>query len=151
MSNWVDKIAKKIPGFNGYFRKEERRENDRRLREKIFRKIDKVQDVLSEKGKSVAKSGDLSLLDRIERIRKRLEKLRDSIRYADYGYGGFFDQKEVSEDTLLSVYKIDLELLNWAEEFISNTNIDTQIDDIAKSVEEGFAILDKRVEIIEGV
>ena len=34
LSNWVDKIAKKIPGFNGYFRKEERRENDQRLREK---------------------------------------------------------------------------------------------------------------------
>ena len=151
VSNCIDKIVKKIPGFSGYFIKEERRENDKRLREKIFHDLDKIKSVLNEIGIRVTKSDDLSLLDEIERVRKRLEKLRDSIRYANYGYSGFFDQKDVGEETLVSVYKVDFELIDWATNFISMTNIDTKIDEISKSIEEGFAIIKRRVEIIEGV
>jgi hypothetical protein len=151
VSDWFDKIIKKIPGFNGYFIKEERRENDKRLREKIFNDLDKIKNVLNEMGRRVTKSGDLSPLDEIESLRKRLEKLRDSIRYTDYGYSGFFDQKEVGEETLVSVYKVDLELIDWATNFIALTNIDTDIDEISKSIEEGFDLLNKRIEIIEGV
>ena len=151
VSSWVDKIVKKIPGFSGYFIKEERRENDKRLREKIFHNLDKIKNVLNEIGIRVTKSGDLSPLNKIERVRKRLEKLRDSIRYSDYGYSGFFDQKDIGEETLVSVYKVDLELLDWIDDFISMTNIDTKIDEISRSVEEGFDLLNKRVEIIGGV
>jgi len=151
VSSWVDKIVKKIPGFSGYFIKEERRENDKRLREKIFHNLDKIKNVLNEIGIRVTKSGDLSPLNEIERVRKRLEKLRDSIRYSDYGYSGFFDQKDIGEETLVSVYKVDLELLDWIDDFISMTNIDTKIDEISRSVEEGFDLLNKRVEIIGGV
>ena len=151
LSKWVDKIAKSIPGFSGYFRKEERRENDRRMREKISHIIEKIIDVLNEKGRIITKSGDISLLDRIGRIRKRLEKLKDGIRYADYGYSGFFDKKEISEDTLCSVYNIDHELLEWSMNFKSNTDKNTQLDDIANNIEKGFELLEKRSEIIEGV
>lgn len=151
VSSWVDKIVQRIPGFSGYFIKEERRENDKRLREKIFNNLDKIKNVLNEMGRRSTKSGDLSPLDEIEKVRKRLEKLRDSIRYADYGYSGFFDQKEVGEETLVSVYKVDLELIDWATNFINETNIGTDIDEISRFIEEGFNILKKRVEIIEGV
>ena len=151
LSEWVDKIAKSIPGFSGYFRKEERRENDQRMREKISHIIEKITDVLNEKGRIITKSGDISLLDRIGRIRKRLEKLKDGVRYADYGYSGFFDKKEISEDTLCSVYNIDHELLEWSMNFKSSTDEDTQLDDIANNIEKGFELLEKRSEIIEGV
>ncbi len=151
LSEWVNKIAKSIPGFSGYFRKEERRENDQRMREKISHIIEKITDVLNEKGRIITKSGDISLLDRIGRIRKRLEKLKDGVRYADYGYSGFFDKKEISEDTLRSVYNIDHELLEWSLNFKSSTDEDTQLDDIANNIEKGFELLEKRSEIIEGV
>jgi len=151
LSEWVDKIAKSIPGFSGYFRKEERRENDQRMREKISHIIEKITDVLNEKGRIITKSGDISVLDRIGRIRKRLEKLKDGVRYADYGYSGFFDKKEISEDTLCSVYNIDHELLEWSLNFKSSTDEDTQLDDIANNIEKGFRLFEKRSEIIEGV
>ncbi len=149
-SKWVDKIARTIPGFNGYYRKEERRENDERLRVKISKKLEYIEEVLNEKGRRVTKSEDLSLLDKIGRIEKKLEKLKDSIRYANYGYSGFFDQKEVSEGTLRSIYKADIELLGWIQDFESTSGVDTELDLITENIQKGFDLLLRRSEIIEG-
>lgn len=148
--NWIDKIAKSIPGFKGYYKKEERRETDQLLREKIANNLKAIKVVLNEKGQLVTKSGDLSPLDEIARIEKKLEKLNDSIRYADYGYSGFFDQKEISLDTLRSIYKADLELMEWVKTFTANTTVDTDLAEISENIEAGFDLLEKRSKIVEG-
>ncbi len=147
---WIDKIAKSIPGFKGYYKKEERRETDQLLREKISEKLRSIKDILNEKGRLVTKSGDLSPLDEIARIDKKLEKLSDSIRYADYGYSGFFDQKEISLDTLRSIYKADLSLMEWVKDFTDNSTVDSDLAGIAKNIETGFDLLAKRLKIVEG-
>jgi len=148
--NWIDKIAKSIPGFKGYYKKEERRETDQLLREKMAKNLKAIKDVLNKKGQLVTKSGDLSPLDEIARIDKKLEKLTDSIRYADYGYSGFFDQKEVSEGTLRSIYKVDLDLMEWAKAFTSNSTVNSDLAEISKNIEIGFDLLASRLKIVEG-
>jgi hypothetical protein len=120
------------------------------LRERITGKLRAVKDVLNEKGQSVTKSGDLGPLDEIARVDKRLEKLSDSIRYAEYGYSGFFDQKEISERTLRSIYEADLDLMEWVKTFASGTTGDTELAEISKNIETGFNLLAKRREILEG-
>ena len=147
---WIDKIAKSIPGFKGYYKKEERRETEQILREKIAKKLKAIKDILNEKGRLVTKSGDLSPLDTIARIDKKLEKLNDSILYADYGYSGFFDQKEISLDTLRSIYEVDVALLEWVKNFTVNSTVDTDLAEISKNIEAGFNLLAKRMEILEG-
>ena len=147
---WIDKIAKSIPGFKGYYKKEERRETDQLLRAKIADNLKAIKDVLNEKGRLVTKSGDLSPLDEIARIDKKLEKLNDSIRYADYGYSGFFDQKEISLDTLRSIYEADLDLMEWVLNFTDNSTVDTDLAEISKNIEAGFDLLVKRLKILEG-
>jgi transposase len=148
--NWIDKIAKSIPGFKGYYKKEERRETDQLLREKIAKKLKDIKDILNEKGRKVTKSGDLSLLDEIARIDKKLEKLTDSIQYANYGYSGFFDQKEISLDTLRSIYEADLNLTEWVKSFTNNSTSDSDLSEISKEIATGFDLLEKRSKIIEG-
>ena len=148
--NWIDKIAKSIPGFKGYYKKEERRETDQLLREKIAKKLKDIKDILNEKGRKVTKSGDLSLLDEIARIDKKLEKLTDSIQYANYGYSGFFDQKEISLDTLRSIYEADLNLTEWVKSFTNNSTSDSDLSEISKEIATGFDLLEKRLKIIEG-
>ena len=148
--NWIDKIAKSIPGFKGYYKKEERRETDQLLREKIAKKLKDIKDILNEKGRKVTKSGDLSLLDGIARIDKKLEKLTDSIQYANYGYSGFFDQKEISLDTLRSIYEADLNLTEWVKSFTNNSTSDSDLSEISKEIATGFDLLEKRSKIIEG-
>ena len=147
---WIDKIAKSIPGFKGYYKKEERRETDQLLREKIANKLKVIKDILNEKGRLVTKSGDLGPLDEIARIDKKLEKLSDSIRYANYGYSGFFDQKEISLDTLRSIYEADSSLMEWVLNFTDNSTVDTNLAEISENIEAGFDLLAKRSKIIEG-
>ena len=148
--NWIDKIAKSIPGFKGYYKKEERRETDQLLRERIAKKLKDIKDILNEKGRRVTKSGDLSLLDEIARIDKKLEKLTDSIQYANYGYSGFFDQKEIYLDTLHSIYEADLTLTEWVKSFTNNPSPDRDLSEISKEIATGFSLLEKRSKIIEG-
>ncbi len=146
---WIDKIAKSIPGFKGYYKKEERREIDQLLREKIANSLKAIKNVLNEKGQLVTKSGDLSPMDEIARVDKKLEKLSDSIRYADYGYSGFFDQKEISENTLRSIYNADSDLMEWARTFTSGSTLDTDLDEISENIKTGFDLLEERSKIIE--
>jgi hypothetical protein len=148
---WIDKIAKSIPGFKGYYKKEERREMDQLLRERISNNLKAIKDILNEKGKLVTKSGDLSPMDKIAEIDKKLEKLTDSIRYADYGYSGFFDQKEISESTLRSIFKADLDLMEWVKAFTSGSTLDTGLEEISGNIKTGFDLLAKRSKIIEEV
>jgi hypothetical protein len=148
--NWIDKIAKSIPGFKGYYKKEARRENDYRLRGKIAKKLKDIKGVLNEKGRLATKSGDLGPLDEIASIDKNLEKLIDSILYTDYGYSGFFNQKEVTLDTLRSVYEADLTLMEWVNNFTDNSNVDTDLAEISKNIKMGFDLLAKRLKIVEG-
>ncbi len=146
---WIDKIAKSIPGFKGYYKKEERRETDQLLREKIANNLKAIKNILNEKGQLVTKSGDLSPMDEIARVDKKLEKLSDSIRYADYGYSGFFDQKEISESTLCSIFKADLDLMEWARTFALGSTLDTDLKEISEHIKTGFDLLAKRSKIIE--
>jgi len=147
--DWIDKIAKSVPGFKGYYKKEERREMDQLLRGKIAAKLKAVKDVLNEKGQLVTKSGDLGPLDEIARVDKRLEKLSDSIRYAEYGYSGFFDQKEISEKTLRSIYEVDMDLMKWVKTFTSEATRDTELSEISKNIDTGFNLLSRRLEVLE--
>ena len=148
--NWIDKIAKSIPGFKGYYKKEARRETDHLLRGKIAKKLKGIKDVLNEKSLLATKSGDLGPLDEIASVDKNLEKLIDSILYADYGYSGFFDQKEVDLDTLRSIYEADLTLMEWVNNFTDNSTVDSDLDEISKNIKTGFDLLDKRLKIVEG-
>lgn len=147
----IENIAKSIPGFKGYYEKEERREDEKKIREKVADEVREIKDILDEKGRKITKSGNLKPLDRLGQVGKRLEKLKDSIIYADYGYSGFFDRNRISEDTLHSIYKADIELLQWVENFTENTDEETDIEEIAENIEEGFNLLKRRTEIIEGV
>jgi hypothetical protein len=148
--DWIDKIAKSIPGFKGYYKKEERRETDYQLRGKIAKKLKDIKDVLNEKSRLATKSGDLGPLDEIARVDKNLEKLIDSILYADYGYSGFFDQKEITLDTLRSIYEVDLTLMEWVRNFTDNSTVDSDLAEISKNIKTGFDLLAKRLKIVEG-
>lgn len=150
ISEFVDDIARNIPGFSGYYRKEERRENDKRLRREVVKGVEYIEKIIEKKGRKASKEGDFEELDRIGKIGKRIEKLKDSIDYADYGYSGFFDRKEVGEEKLRSVYRADMKLLNWVEKFIEEAGIESEMNWISENIEKGFGILKSRKEIIEG-
>ena len=113
--NFLEKIMNAIPGFKGYREKELRRDADRLQREHLAQRLDANKRALNEAANAATRSGSLDVINDIETARKRLDKVANRIRYADRGYGGFFDTVKVDEAMLERVYQFDLRLLEGVE------------------------------------
>lgn len=108
---FLEQIANAIPGFQGYREKELRRDADRIEREHLANRLEDVKKTLNTLASDATRSGSLDGLNDIEAARKRLDKVAARIRYADRGYGGFFDAVKIDEAVLERVYQFDLGLV----------------------------------------
>jgi len=109
--NFLEKIADLIPGVSGYRAKEERRETDKRLREYIASQLDDLRLKVEEIKLAATDEGDLDMLDDLGRLDSRLQRTADAIRFADYGYTGFFDQMKIRDEELGRIYAYDEAIL----------------------------------------
>lgn len=109
--NFLEKIASYIPGIAGYREREARREADRRLREFLAGRLDGGRQTLSALRNRATDAGELRALDTIGRLDRALQKSVSSLRYADYGYSGVFDQVKIHEAELDQIYAYDAALV----------------------------------------
>ena len=109
--NFLEKIASYIPGIAGYREREARRESDRRLREFLAGRLDGGRQTLSTLRNRATDAGELRALDTIGRLDRTLQKSVSSLRYADYGYSGVFDQVKIHEAELDQIYAYDASLV----------------------------------------
>ncbi|MBI3097758.1 MAG: hypothetical protein HYY93_05845 [Planctomycetes bacterium] len=111
----IEKILHFIPGFRGYLDKEWRREADKLEREFVASKLSENKAVLKEATVSLSRSGGLEAMTDLDRVDKKLDKIIQRIRFANYGASGFFDTVKVGEAELDRVYAFDLALLEGAQ------------------------------------
>lgn len=100
---WMDAI----PGYQGYKRKELRREADRALRMYLAQKLEAQQRRLDEAKLNLLQSGGLARLGPFERASTKLRTLIDTIKTASYGYAGLFDSDAIREPQLDALYHFD--------------------------------------------
>src|SRR5215470_4962036 len=110
--NFLERIASHIPGIAGYRERESRRETDRRLREFLAGRLDGARTTLQALRNKAMDAGELSALDAIGRLDRALQKSVSSLRYADYGYSGVFDQLKIKEAELDQIYAYDAALVD---------------------------------------
>ncbi|MCK4234782.1 hypothetical protein KAX75_10155 [candidate division WOR-3 bacterium] len=110
LRNIMEKIAYHIPGYAGYQKREKRRETDHLYRMYLVEKLRSVKRVFDEVSTKITDIGNLDLLKPIDRIFKKLEKVTDTVRFADHGYKGFFDVVSVDFPELEKLYNFDLSL-----------------------------------------
>lgn len=108
--NAFQKLLENFPGFDGYREREIRRTADKLLREQLVAELDRVRDALKDVVGDWARAGKLQQLDDIDRLSRFMGKARDSIRFADYGYTGFFDAVKIKEAELDRLYEYDLSM-----------------------------------------
>ena len=108
--NAFQRLLEAIPGFDGYREREIRRTADKLVRDQLVAELDDVRDALKGTVAAWAQASRLSELPEIDRISQLLGKVRDNIRFADYGYTGFFDAVKIREDQLDRLYEYDLSL-----------------------------------------
>jgi len=109
--NFLEKIASYIPGVAGYREREARRETDRRIREFLAARLDEGRASLNALRNQATDAGQLSALDSIGRLDRSLQKSVSTLRYADYGFSGLFDQVKIREAELDQVYGYDASLV----------------------------------------
>ncbi|MBI5367987.1 MAG: hypothetical protein HZA54_13185 [Planctomycetes bacterium] len=103
-------LLENVPGYKGYADKESRRDCDKLEREAVAKALTDHRDKLRAVVATLTGSGNLEALAPIERLEKAIDRLFNMVRFANYGYSGFFDTVKVDDRELNRVYEFDLTL-----------------------------------------
>jgi hypothetical protein len=110
--NFLEKIARYIPGYDGYVNRDNARELDTMLRNTLADKLDQNQTRLKNIVLNLSRSGKLFETEGINRLDKKLQQCVAKFRSAARGYSGAFDVVKVKEDKLNKLYEFDSSLLS---------------------------------------
>ncbi|HKW44606.1 MAG TPA: hypothetical protein VJN22_03050, partial [Candidatus Eremiobacteraceae bacterium] len=66
---------------------------------------------------SLSRSGDLDSLAIIDQSGRKLERLIDRMRFANYGYTAVFDRIQIGDDQLLKIYQYDATIVSELPRF----------------------------------
>lgn len=142
--NAGDWLAKHIPGFAGYVKREERRSADKLYRDYLTSLLTQSRAHLSRATMNLSDQQDFESLKKISRIDAKLETNTDRIKLADYGYTGWFDVVQIDQEELAKIYEFDVNLARFVDEIAehckkmeiaSNKEIGTIIDQLNVSID----------------
>src|SRR6185369_4793306 len=109
--NWIERLSSKIPGYSGYVDRERRRDIDKLHREHLADRLRRLKTPLTEFMKELSSTGRLFEVSPVDSAIKKLDQLENRVRFASYGYSGFFDVVKIEQDQLDSIYRFDLALV----------------------------------------
>ncbi len=144
--NPLEKLVRAIPGFSGYIEREQRRGADKLLREFLADEVGGAVEKLERVATRWSKAGDIDHLDDVEQVAGRLRRAGDNLRYADYGYSGFFDLVTINEDDLHRFYEYDLSLRGFIADI--GDKIDALGDAAGDRIEPAINDLDEAIDAL---
>jgi hypothetical protein len=114
--NWLEKLGDKIPGYGGYASRERRRDIDKLHREHLANRLRSVKQPISSAVRELTSGGRLMEIGPLDRVQKKIDQAENRVRFASYGYAGFFDVVKVQDEQLERLYHFDLALVEKVEE-----------------------------------
>jgi hypothetical protein len=115
LRNWLERLGDKIPGYGGYVAKERRRDMDKQHREHLADRLRAAKQPLNEVMRELSSGGRLFEVGPVDRLLKKLDQIENRLRFASYGYAGFFDAAKIQEPQLDAIYRFDLALVEKVE------------------------------------
>lgn len=109
------RLLSKLPGFSGYFERQDRRSSDKILREAVANRYEEQWQRISTLQRDLISAGQIGYVDDLEGAAIKVRQFIDRVRTAAYGYAGFFDPVKIREEELTQVYQYDLALLDMAD------------------------------------
>ncbi len=106
----LDFAKQYVPLLRTYLEREELRDVDKLIRDELVKKMQELIDKINDVKRELVDSGRLAGLDLLDRSTHKLEKLRDSIRFASRGYSGVFDLEQLNEQVLNRLIEFDQNL-----------------------------------------
>lgn len=106
ISGWLAKV----PGYTGYRSKENRRDEDKRVREATAANLNAIADRLTQAGAELVSKRQLDRISGVESVLADTRHLADRIRNASYGYGGIFTEQSIDDLALDQLRQFDVAL-----------------------------------------
>ncbi len=122
--NWLERLSSKIPGYSGYVDRERRRDIDKIHREHLADRLRTLKSPLTDLMRELSNSGRLFEVGPVDAAIKKLDHLENRVRFASYGYAGFFDVVKIEQPQLDLIYKFDLALVEHVD------NIETKLSEL---------------------
>ena len=113
--NWLERLGDKIPGYGGYVSKERRRDADKLHRDHLADRLRAAKQPLNEVMRELSSGGRLFEVGPVDRVLKKIDQIENRVRFASYGYAGFFDAVKIQEPQLDRIYQFDLALVEKVE------------------------------------
>jgi len=104
----LESVARLVPGYRGYASKDDRREEDKRLRTQVARCLREASQDLHRTIRTLPFEGLPPGLARLGQLSKRFERLVEDVLHSAYGYPGFFEPVRVDERRLELLYRADI-------------------------------------------
>jgi hypothetical protein len=111
----LERLGSLIPGFRGYADRERRRDSDRALRDAVVTRLNDYREHVDRAITDCSSRMQFDSIELLERLKRRIESVRDTVRHAPAGYSGFFDTHQVREEDLEGIYAHDLQLREQAD------------------------------------
>ena len=89
--NWIERLSSKIPGYSGYVDRETRRDIDKLHREHLADRLRGLKSPLTDVMRELTNAGRVFEVGPVDAAIKKLDHLENRVRFASYGYAGFFD------------------------------------------------------------
>ena len=113
--NWLERLGDKVPGYSGYVAKERRRDADKLHREHLAERLRAAKQPLNDAMRELSSTGRLFEVGPLDRVLKKIDHVENRVRFASYGYAGFFDAVKIEEPQLDEIYRFDLSLVEKVE------------------------------------
>ncbi len=153
----VERLLNRVPGYTGYRQKESMRDDDRRLRQEIARELSQAIDRLTSVSSRLASERKLEQISSIENIIGRVRHLESRVRTASYGYGGIFSDRSVDEYALQQLKQFDVAFQQGVDELVatiasaasSEAADASAVQDIDQKISDLNRLFDTRGDVIE--
>jgi hypothetical protein len=111
----ITNILSSIPGYDGYRDKENRRETDKRVRDRISDQLGQLAGQIEQVATNLANKRDVQAVGPVDAIAKEVRHLQNQVSTATYGYGGIYSDRNVDALALDQLNQFDAELLTRVE------------------------------------
>jgi hypothetical protein len=115
-SNPFSGVLSSIPGYSGYRRKEDRRDADKRVREKVASAYGALADRVEAVASELAAKRRIRDIGPVDQFSSSIRHLIDRISTATYGYGGLFSDRDVDETAIGQLSTFDEGMLSGVDE-----------------------------------
>jgi hypothetical protein len=113
--NFLEKIKRWIPGYDGYVNRDNSRELDTILRNQLATKLEDNKTKIKNTVSNLSKNKKLFESQDIDKLDKKNENVIAKLKSAARGYSGAFDVVKIKEEKLTQIYEYDALMIGDVE------------------------------------